>query len=97
MRSGRCAAALDPKAPMRTRLTADASPRGRPSPEVRATTPVAVVANATLPNQSVQIGDLDSAEQLVAVLEGQPALVIVGEVVRLAEILAQAKSNLASV
>ena len=58
-------------------------------------TPVAVIANATLPNQSVQIGDLDSAETLVAAVQGQPALIIVGEVVRLAEILAQARSNLA--
>lgn len=61
------------------------------------TTPVAVVANATLPQQSVQIGDLDSAEALAATVQGQPALIIVGEVVRLAEILAQARSNLASV
>ena len=60
-------------------------------------TPVAVVANATLPNQSVQIGDLDAAESLVATVQGQPALIIVGEVVRLAEILAQARSNLALV
>jgi uroporphyrin-III C-methyltransferase len=58
-------------------------------------TPVAVVANATLPNQSVQIGDLDAAETLVATVQGQPALIIVGEVVRLAEILVQARSNLA--
>ena len=61
------------------------------------TTPVAVVASATLPHQSVQIGDLDSAETLTAALQGQPALIIVGEVVRLAEILAQARSNLALV
>ena len=60
-------------------------------------TPVAVVANATLPNQSVQLGDLDSAETLAASVQGQPALIIVGEVVRLAEILAQARSNLALV
>ena len=58
-------------------------------------TPVAVIANATLPNQSVQIGDLDSADALTASLQGQPALIIVGEVVRLAEIVAQAKSALA--
>ncbi len=59
------------------------------------TTPVAVVANATLPQQTVQIGDLDSAETLAAAVQGQPALIIVGEVVRLAEILAHARSNLA--
>lgn len=58
-------------------------------------TPVAVVANATLPQQSVQVGDLDSVDALAAAVEGQPALIIVGEVVRLAEILAQAKSCLA--
>ena len=58
-------------------------------------TPVAVIANATLPNQSVQLGDLESAETLTAAVQGQPALIIVGEVVRLAEILAQARSNLA--
>jgi uroporphyrin-III C-methyltransferase len=59
------------------------------------TTPVAVIANATLPNQSVQVGDLNSADALVASIQGQPALIIVGEVVRLGEILAQARSNLA--
>ena len=58
-------------------------------------TPVAVIANATLPNQTVQIGDLESAEPLAATVQGQPALIIVGEVVRLAEILAQAKTCLA--
>ncbi len=62
---------------------------------LRGSTPVAVVANATLPNQSVQIGDLDAAETLAAEVQGQPALIIVGEVVRLGEILAQARSNLA--
>jgi len=64
---------------------------------LRGTTPLAVIANATLPNQTVQMGDLDSAEALVASVQGQPALVIVGEVVRLAEILAQARSALAEV
>ena len=58
------------------------------------TTPVAVVANATMPNQSVHIGELESAETLTAALQGQPALIIVGEVVRLSEILAQARSAL---
>lgn len=61
------------------------------------TTPVAVIANATLPQQSVQIGDLDSAEALATAVQGQPALIIVGEVVRLAEILTQAKASLALV
>ncbi len=57
-------------------------------------TPVAVVANATLPDQSVQVGDLDSAEILAAAVQGQPALIIVGEVVRFSDILAQARANL---
>lgn len=57
-------------------------------------TPVAVVANATLPTQTVTIGDLDSAASLAAAVAGQPALVIVGEVVRLAEILPEAKARL---
>ena len=51
-----------------------------------ATTPVAVVANATLPEQSVHLATLDSAEPLSAVLHGRPALIIVGEVVRWAEL-----------
>ena len=59
------------------------------------TTPVAVIANATLPQQTVQVGDLNSAEALAAAVQGQPALIIVGEVVRLAEILAQARTCLA--
>jgi uroporphyrin-III C-methyltransferase len=58
-------------------------------------TPVAVVANATLPNQMVQFGDLDSVDALTATLEGQPALIIVGEVVRLAEVIERAKTALA--
>ena len=64
---------------------------------LRGGTPVAVIANATLPNQSVQIGDLDSVDTLTAALEGQPALIIVGEVVRLAEIVEQAKTALAEI
>jgi siroheme synthase len=56
------------------------------------TTPMAVIANASLPNQSVQVGDLDSAATLAAAVQGQPALIIVGEVVRLAEIIAQART-----
>jgi uroporphyrin-III C-methyltransferase len=58
-------------------------------------TPVAVITNATLPSQTVSIGDLDSAETLTAALPGQPALIIVGEVVRLAELVEQAKTALA--
>ena len=57
-------------------------------------TPVAVVTQATLPQQTVQVGDLDSAATLVTALSGQPALIIVGEVVRLAEVLTQARARL---
>jgi uroporphyrin-III C-methyltransferase len=60
-------------------------------------TPVAVIANATLASQSVQIGDLDSAETLTASVAGQPGLIIVGEVVRLAEIVERAKTEFAGV
>ena len=42
-------------------------------------TPIAIVANATLPQQSIQVGDLDSVDALAAAVEGLPALVIVGE------------------
>ena len=57
-------------------------------------TPMAVVTHATLPQQTVLTGDLDSASTLVAALAGQPALIIVGEVVRLAEVLTQARARL---
>jgi siroheme synthase len=46
--------------------------------------PVAVVSEATLPTQKILVGTLDEAEKLSAGLVGQPALVVVGEVVRLA-------------
>jgi uroporphyrin-III C-methyltransferase len=55
-------------------------------------TPVAVVANATLPQQSVHQATLETAESLSFILHGQPALIIVGEVVRWAE-LSQAASG----
>lgn len=45
-------------------------------------TPLAVVANATLPQQSVHLATLGSAEALSEKLHGQPALIIVGDVVR---------------
>ncbi|MEO6875600.1 MAG: uroporphyrinogen-III C-methyltransferase [Opitutaceae bacterium] len=60
-------------------------------------TPVAVIANATLPKQCVQIGDLDSCSAIVAAVAGQPALIIVGEVVRLSELIEQAKSAVVEV
>ena len=49
-------------------------------------TPVAVVANATLANQSVRVTTLAAAPALSATLKGQPSLIIVGDVVRWAEL-----------
>jgi len=49
-------------------------------------TPVAVVANATLPTQSLHVTTLVAAPALSSALKGQPALIIVGEVVRWAEL-----------
>jgi uroporphyrin-III C-methyltransferase len=49
-------------------------------------TPVAIVANATLPQQQVHQVTLATAETLSVALHGQPALIIVGEVVRWAEL-----------
>ena len=57
-------------------------------------TPVAVITNATLPEQTVSVGDLNSAEALATAAMGQPALLIVGDVVRLREIVAEAKAKL---
>ena len=45
--------------------------------------PVAVVSEASLPGQKIIIGTLGDAAALAAGLAGQPALVVVGEVVRL--------------
>jgi len=49
-------------------------------------TPVAVVANATLPEQRVHLTTLMAAPTLSTTLQGQPSLIIVGEVVRWAEL-----------
>lgn len=49
-------------------------------------TPVAVVANASLPVQQVHLTTLHTAPALSAAVEGQPALIIIGEVVRWAEL-----------
>ncbi len=56
-------------------------------------TPLAVVTEATLPTQAVHLATLDSAEDLAATLVGKPALIIVGAVVNLAEILSQASTR----
>lgn len=45
--------------------------------------PLALVSEATLPTQKVVVGTLNDAEKLAGGLVGQPALVIIGEVVRL--------------
>jgi uroporphyrin-III C-methyltransferase len=51
--------------------------------------PLALVSEATLPSQQVLVGTLREAEKLSAGLAGQPALVIIGEVVRLSSFAAQ--------
>ncbi|MDB6092615.1 MAG: uroporphyrin-III C-methyltransferase [Verrucomicrobia bacterium] len=56
-------------------------------------TPMAVVTNASLANEAVSVGVLDDAELLASAAVGQPALIIVGEVVRLREILAEAREG----
>ncbi|HEY9474868.1 MAG TPA: SAM-dependent methyltransferase, partial [Mycobacteriales bacterium] len=49
-------------------------------------TPVAVVCRATLPDQRVLVATLDTvAEQVRAAAIGSPAVVVVGDVVRLRE------------
>lgn len=50
--------------------------------------PVAVISEATLPAQKILSGTLRDAGKLSAGLDGQPALVVVGEVVRLASFTA---------
>ncbi|HYP15741.1 MAG TPA: uroporphyrinogen-III C-methyltransferase, partial [Opitutus sp.] len=52
------------------------------------TTPVAVVAGATLSSQSLRIGTLASGDDLLGNLQGRPAMIIVGEVVRWSELAA---------
>jgi uroporphyrin-III C-methyltransferase len=51
--------------------------------------PLAVISEATLPTQKILIGTLDEAEKLSAGLAGQPALVVIGEVVRLSSFAAE--------
>lgn len=47
-------------------------------------TPLALVSEATLPTQTILITRLDAAEKIAPDQIGQPALVVIGEVVRLA-------------
>lgn len=56
------------------------------------TTPVAVVAGATLSSQSLRVGTLASGDEIVGQLEGRPAMIIVGEVVRWSELAAAAQA-----
>ncbi|HVU22877.1 MAG TPA: uroporphyrinogen-III C-methyltransferase [Opitutus sp.] len=50
------------------------------------TTPVAVVAGATLTNQSLRVGTLADGEALVGNLQGRPAMIVIGEVVKWSEL-----------
>ena len=51
--------------------------------------PLALISEATLPTQQVHVGTLIDAEKLSANLAGQPALVVIGEVVRLSSFAAR--------
>ena len=51
--------------------------------------PLALISEATLPTQKICIGTLRDAEKLSAGLTGQPALVVIGEVVRLSTFAAE--------
>lgn len=51
--------------------------------------PLAVISEATLPAQRILVGTLREAGKLSADLAGQPALVVIGEVVRLASFAAE--------
>ncbi len=56
---------------------------------MRADMPLALVSEATLPTQQVHIGTLRDAERFSADLAGQPALVVIGDVVRLSSFAAR--------
>ena len=51
--------------------------------------PLALISEATRPTQRIHLGTLRDAEKLSAGLAGQPALVVIGEVVRLAGFAAE--------
>ena len=51
--------------------------------------PLALISEATLPTQQIHLGTLRDAEKLSAGLAGQPALVVIGEVVRLSSFAAE--------
>ena len=50
--------------------------------------PLALVSEATRPTQKIQVGTLNEADKFSAELSGQPALVVIGEVVRLSSFAA---------
>jgi siroheme synthase len=50
---------------------------------------MALISEATLPAQQVHIGTLRDADKFSAVLTGQAAMVVIGEVVRLSSFAAQ--------
>ncbi len=50
---------------------------------------LALISDATLPTQKIIVGTLREAEKLSADLAGQPALVVIGEVVRLSSFVAE--------
>ncbi len=52
-------------------------------------TPLALISEATLPTQRIRVMRLDAAEKIPAEEIGQPALVVIGEVVRLSDFAAQ--------
>jgi uroporphyrin-III C-methyltransferase len=60
-------------------------------------TPVAVIAGATLPTQTVEVGTVADAARLTADPARRPALIVVGEVVRWREIAALAPLGLEAV
>jgi len=51
--------------------------------------PLALVSEATLPAQKIQVGTLNDADKFSTELAGQPALVVIGEVVRLSSFAAE--------
>lgn len=55
------------------------------------TTPVAVVINATLPGEKIHLTQIGAPDVLPAESAGQPAIIIVGEVVRVADVIAEAR------
>ena len=51
--------------------------------------PLALVSEASLPTQKINVGTLNDADKFSTELAGQPALVVIGEVVRLSSFAAE--------